>query len=300
MASGAEAVIESQADLGIVFDTDVDRSAIVDRSGREINSNRFIALMSSIVLRDHPGSTIVTDSVTSNGLSLFIQKLGGKHLRFKRGYKNVISKGIELNESGEECHLMMETSGHGAIKSNHYLDDGSYLAVLAVIELVRQRALGKDIGDLLADLKEAKEASEFRIRIKDAEFKPIGSKVLDLFHAFITGQGEGKAAVPDGWTLEAVNYEGWRVNVDEGEGRKGWVLLRQSLHDPLLVLNVESEVEGGANLLAHQVLCFFEADTLDLPLDLNALQKTQGLFSNVCLMRTTKRKQELASFIEPL
>ena len=87
MASGAEAVIESQADLGIVFDTDVDRSAIVDRSGREINSNRFIALMSSIVLRDHPGSTIVTDSVTSNGLSLFIQKLGGKHLRFKRGYK---------------------------------------------------------------------------------------------------------------------------------------------------------------------------------------------------------------------
>jgi len=35
--------------------------------------------------------------------------------------------------------------------------------------------------------------------------------------------------------LEPVNYEGWRVVVDEQEGRKGWVLLRQSLHDPLLV-----------------------------------------------------------------
>jgi hypothetical protein len=42
-----------------------------------------------------------------------------------------------------------------------------------------------------------------------------------------------------------VNYEGWRVAVDEGEGRHGWVLLRQSLHDPLLVLNVESDVQGG-------------------------------------------------------
>jgi len=35
------------------------------------------------------------------------------------------------------------------------------------------------------------------------------------------------------------------VTVDEGEGRMGWLLLRASLHDPLLVLNVESELEGG-------------------------------------------------------
>ena len=45
------------------------------------HSNRFIALMSAITLREHPGSTIVTDSVTSNGLTDFITKLGGKHLR---------------------------------------------------------------------------------------------------------------------------------------------------------------------------------------------------------------------------
>ena len=36
-----------------------------------------------------------------------------------------------------------------------------------------------------------------------------------------------------------------QVTVDEGEGRIGWLLLRASLHDPLLVLNVESELEGG-------------------------------------------------------
>lgn len=35
------------------------RSAIVDSSGREINSNKFIALMSAIILREHPGTTIV-------------------------------------------------------------------------------------------------------------------------------------------------------------------------------------------------------------------------------------------------
>jgi hypothetical protein len=38
------------------------------------------------------------------------------------------------------------------------------------------------------------------------------------------------------------------VNVEEGgEGKRGWLLLRQSLHDPLLVLNMESDTKGGKN-----------------------------------------------------
>ena len=59
--------------------------------------------------RKYPGSTIVTDSVTSNGLTAFITSLGGEHFRFKRGYKNVIGKGVELNKQGVNCQLMMET-----------------------------------------------------------------------------------------------------------------------------------------------------------------------------------------------
>ena len=56
---------------------------------------------------------------------------------------------------------------------------------------------------------------------------------------------QGGAGGAEGWQLEAENHEGWRVAVDEGEGRKGWLLLRASLHDPLLVLNVESDIENG-------------------------------------------------------
>jgi Phosphoglucomutase/phosphomannomutase, alpha/beta/alpha domain III len=59
--------------------------------------------------REHQGTTIVTDSVTSNGLSDFIAGLGGRHFRFQRGYKNVINKGIALAKEGVDCQLMMET-----------------------------------------------------------------------------------------------------------------------------------------------------------------------------------------------
>lgn len=34
------------------------------------------------------------------------------------------------NSVGEESHLAIETSGHGALKENHWLDDGAYLMVI--------------------------------------------------------------------------------------------------------------------------------------------------------------------------
>jgi phosphomannomutase len=73
MHSIQKAVLKNKADLGIIFDTDVDRAAVVDSSGQEINRNKLIALASTIVLEDNPGATIVTDSVTSVGLKEFIE-----------------------------------------------------------------------------------------------------------------------------------------------------------------------------------------------------------------------------------
>ena len=51
MSAGVRAVLRSKADLGVVVDTDVDRSAVVAASGAPINSNRYIALMAYITLR---------------------------------------------------------------------------------------------------------------------------------------------------------------------------------------------------------------------------------------------------------
>lgn len=70
MVPTIEAVRSVGADLGIVLDTDVDRSGVVDRNGEPINRNRLIAFLATVVLRDSPGTTIVTDSTTSNGLKV--------------------------------------------------------------------------------------------------------------------------------------------------------------------------------------------------------------------------------------
>ena len=49
MASIRQAVLEEKADLGIIFDTDVDRAGAVLPDGEELNRNRLIALMLSLI-----------------------------------------------------------------------------------------------------------------------------------------------------------------------------------------------------------------------------------------------------------
>jgi phosphomannomutase len=242
MQMASEAVLKSHADLGIVFDTDGDRCGFVDKDGTAINRNRLIALLAAIVLREHPGATILTDSVTSNGLAEFIKKHGGRHFRYRKGYKNIIDKAIELNRAGIDCPLAIETSGHGAMRENYMLDDGAYLAVKIVSELVNLRNQGdhRGVTGLLEGLSEPLEEKEFRLNLLTEDYKETGKMIVDAFHDFVVG-----ADAPKGWLLENENYEGWRVAVQEGDGMAGWLLLRQSLHDPLLPLNVESETRGG-------------------------------------------------------
>lgn len=255
MAMTIDTVRAQNADLGVIFDTDVDRSGVVDSAGLGINRNRLIALLARIVLRESPGSTIVTDSVTSNGLKRFIEEWGGKHFRYRKGYKNVIDKGIELNEQGVTTELAIETSGHGAMRENYMLDDGAYLAVKIIIEMVRLRLAGdsRGIGGLLDGLAAPREEKEFRLKFLDqTDFQTYGAGVVEAFSKF--------ARSVEGWVVEETNYEGFRVSVDEGNGRAGWLLLRQSLHDPLLPLNVESEVDGGvAKIVRVLVDQFFSA-----------------------------------------
>ena len=74
MEAITESVNLAKADLGIIFDTDVDRAGAVLSDGSELNRNRIIAMLAAILLREHPGTTIVTDSITSTGLAKFIEE----------------------------------------------------------------------------------------------------------------------------------------------------------------------------------------------------------------------------------
>ena len=222
------------------------RSAFIDKNGREINRNNLIALLSEILLKEHSGGIIVTDSVTSAGLKEFIENRGGTHHRFQRGYKNVINESIRLNNEGKYSPLAIETSGHAAFKENYFLDDGAYMAARLLIQLVESREKGIEFTDVLNELPEPAEEIEIRIPIKDKDFRARGEKIVENFREY--------AGKKEGWSLEMPNYEGVRVNA----GQKSWFLIRLSLHEPLLCVNIETEKEGMGNEILEELKDYFK------------------------------------------
>ncbi len=237
----AQAVLANGADLGIIFDADCDRSAIVDNSGKEINRNRLIALISAILLENKKGITIVTDSVTSTGLTAFIESHGGKHLRFKRGYRNVIDECIRLNSLGIDAPLAIETSGHSALRDNHYMDDGMYLATLLIIKATQLVKESKVLGDVIANLQEPVEAEEIRLQIKSTNFKEVGNTAIAYVKEYFLNK--------ENWSIAPDNHEGIRVYYHANDVQNSaWFLLRLSVHDPVMPLNLESNFE---NVLIH-------------------------------------------------
>jgi len=247
----SEAVVSSKSDLGLIFDTDVDRAAIVDETGKGINKNRLIALISAVLMEEKKG-TVVTDSVTSAGLKTFIEEIGGVHHRFKRGYKNVINEAKRIMDEGGYAPLAIETSGHAALSENYFLDDGAYLVTRLLIKAVNMRKEGKKLTSLIASLKDPKISKGFRMDIKTESFKEYGQSILDAL--------KEEAEKNDKMSLELPNFEGVRVNVGDG-----WFLLRLSLHEPLMPLDIQCESEATYNDIISFLKSFLAGyDKLDI------------------------------------
>lgn len=257
MKAICDATLNNKADLGIIFDTDVDRAGCVDETGKEINRNRLVALAALIALENNPGGTIVTDSVTSTGLTDFINNnLGGIHYRFKRGYRNVINEQLRLEGEGVNCPLAIETSGHASFAENYHLDDGAYLITKIIIKMAQIGKEGKKLDSLITELKDPAEEKELRFRIKEDDFKAYGNNVIDELEKYAYDNPAMRIADD--------NREGIRIYFDDAD-IKGWLLLRLSVHDPIMPLNIESDVKGGVRLIAKAFYDFIKkAEKLDI------------------------------------
>lgn len=255
----SETVLGQTADLGVMFDADCTRAAFVDEKGRVINGNRLIALIAAVLLNNDPGATIVTDSVTSSGLSRFIAEWGGVHYRFKRGYRNVIEEARRLNEEGIDCPLAIETSGHAAFRDNNFVDDGMYLATRLICEAYDRKRSGQSLAALIDELSEPVESTEIRLRMTDEDTIQTSRDVIEMVLSNTLENPE--------WRYAPDSREGVRIlfNLDGGVDN-AWFQLRMSVHDPaVMVLNAESDVPGGVKKILGE-FCQLIDGTCDIDL----------------------------------
>ena len=134
------------------------------------------------------------------------------------------------------------------MRENYFLDDGAYLVTKIIIKMACLRREGKSLDSLLAPLQEPAEAREIRLPITEETFRPCGEKVLRLLEDY---------AVKQGWDIAPDNREGLRVSFPAGQG-DGWFLLRLSVHDPIMPLNIESNSVGGVKIIAETLYGFLK------------------------------------------
>ena len=92
---------------------------------------------------------------------------------------------------------------------------------------------GKKLDSLIEKLPPLVEEGEYRFKISGEDFKEYGNKVLEEFKA---------RAKASGYTMPQ-SYEGVRLSF-KSEEVQGWILLRLSLHDPVMPLNIEGGRKG--------------------------------------------------------
>ena len=61
-----------------------------------------------------------------------------------------------------------------------------------------------------------------------------------------------------GWQVAQDSREGVRVSFDKENG-DGWFLLRLSVHDPVMPLNIESDSKGGVQVILNQIAAFLKS-----------------------------------------
>ena len=255
----SEAVTENGADLGVMFDADGDRVAIVDGNGKAINRNRLIALISAILLDDEKNLTFVTDSVTSSGLTRFITEWGGTHYRYRRGYRNVIDEAKRLSADGINVPVAIETSGHAAMAENYFIDDGMYLAMKVVCEAMWRKRDGLTLSSLIDELQEPVESIEVRLPIIQDDYRKAAGYVIEAVLS--------KTVTNRQWRLAPDNREGVRISFSLGEGiDNAWFMLRLSVHDPVMAVNAESDIPGGLKNILEQLYDVLAKDNEELDL----------------------------------
>ena len=205
------AVRESEADLGVAFDGDGDRIAVVDDLGRIMASEHLGMVLLKGPLKPDPGTPVIIDLKCSMHLDRLVSRLQGRPIRCKSGHAYmkdmVLEKGAVMG---------VELSGHVFLGRLNGRDDPLYTALLLTGYLARERRPLSSQVDALPRM----------IMTKDLRIPMAGEEMERI----IDGLRQG----PEGARVELL--DGVRLVWDYG-----WLLARRSITEPKITIRWEGE-----------------------------------------------------------
>lgn len=219
-------VKQENLDLGLAFDGDADRVAVVTNSGEIIWPDRLLMLFARDLLGRTPGADILFDVKCSRALPAIIRKSGGRPMMYKTGHSLIKAK---MKESG--ALLAGEISGHIFFADRWFgCDDGLYAGarLLEVLSLQDDSA-----AQVFEGLKTGLTTPALYIDVSE----------------------ENKFALADALSARADQFAGGRPTTIDGlrvDFPDGWGLVRASNTTPSLVARFEGRDEEALARVQEQ------------------------------------------------
>lgn len=210
--------VANNCDFGFAFDGDGDRLGVVDEKGNTIWPDRYIILLSRLVLSKHPGAKIVFDVKVSEALPEDIKAHGGVPIMWKTGHSYIKAK---LQE--EQAAMAGEMSGHIFFVDDFYGFDDAAFAALKFLEFMSSQ--DKPLSEIV-------DSTPYYISTPTIQVTATDEEKYHVVDALV------KEFKEEGYNVNDIN--GARVYIDEG-----WGLVRASSNTPTLVLRFEAKTQEG-------------------------------------------------------
>ncbi len=215
-------VVNNDADLGIAFDGDGDRSIFCDSKGMLLSGDKSALLLSNYLLKKNPNSKVVTCINSGNSIDEIVTQTNSTVIRTKVGSIEVSRKMIT-----ENALLGFEENGGFMFgKHNHVRDGGMTLALF--LELLASS--NKNMSEELATLPPSFTTKD-KISCEKEDADKIISKLLAEF--------------PNADTTDGI-----KIVFD----KKNWVMVRPSGTEPIIRIYVESDSEKNLEILMKEYI----------------------------------------------
>jgi len=208
--------VKNNCDLGFAFDGDGDRLGVVDENGNIIWPDRYIILLSRLVLSKHKGAKIVFDVKVSEAVPEDIKAHGGIPIMWKTGHSYIKSKLAK-----ERAAMAGEMSGHIFFVDDFYGFDDAAFAALKLLEYLSLQK--KPLSQIISTTPYYVSTPTIQVTTTDEKKYDIVSKLTKEF------KDEG---------YKVVDINGARVYTNDG-----WGLVRASSNTPTLVLRFEAKTQ---------------------------------------------------------
>lgn len=218
----SKAVRENNADLGIAFDGDGDRSIFCDNNGEILTGDKSALVLTKFILQKNPNSLVVTCLNSSSNIELVANEFNSQVIRTKVGSVEVSRKMVPTN-----ALIGFEENGGFMFGKHNQVRDGCMTLALMLDLLAKSE---KTLSELISDLPPS-----FTTKDKVTCSQENSKKLIQSLHEEFPNSD-----ITDGIKITT--------------NSKNWVMIRPSGTEPIIRIYGEAESQQKLDTLMSKYI----------------------------------------------